>query len=99
MLARRFLKFIFIFTKIFFKEMENIEILRSRLVQRIFSTQNTNLLQAIENIFSSTENIENEKYILSESQKAMLMVAEEDIKYGRTISDEELRKIDEEWMK
>jgi hypothetical protein len=40
-----------------------------------------------------------DKYILSENQKELILLAEEDIKYGRTISDDELRKLDEEWMK
>ena len=79
--------------------MENLEVLRSRLVEKIFSTQNVNLLKAVEDIFSSIQNGENEAYLFSDSQKEMLRIAEEDIKYGRTISDEDLRKMDEEWMK
>ncbi|MDP9954775.1 hypothetical protein J2X97_000412 [Epilithonimonas hungarica] len=80
--------------------MENIETLRSKLVERIFSTKNVNFLQAIENLFLSVQpEGESDKYILSETQKEMILIAEDDIKYGRTISDEELRKLDEEWMK
>ncbi|WP_312766349.1 hypothetical protein [Epilithonimonas sp.] len=80
--------------------MENIETLRSKLVERIFSTKNVNFLQAIEDLFLSVQpEGEPDKYILSETQKEMILIAEEDIKYGRTISDEELRKLDEEWMK
>ncbi len=80
--------------------MENIEALRSKLVERIFSTKNVDFLQAIENLFLSVQpEKESDKYILSETQKEMILIAEEDIKYGRTISDEELRKLDEEWMK
>ena len=80
--------------------MENIEALRTKLVERIFSTKNVNFLQAIENLFLSVESQEHsDKYILSENQKELILLAEEDIKYGRTISDDELRKLDEEWMK
>ena len=80
--------------------MENIEALRTKLVERIFSTKNVNFLQAIENLFLSVEPQEHSyKYILSENQKELILLAEEDIKYGRTISDDELRKLDEEWMK
>lgn len=78
--------------------MENIETLRASLVQKIFSTENIILLEAINKIFSSTET-EDKKYKLSENQKKLLQLAEEDIEYGRLISDEELRKMDEEWMK
>ena len=76
--------------------MENLENLRASLVQKIFSTNNLNLLEAINKIFTSTE--EEKKHILSENQKKLLMVAEEQIKYGEVVSDEELRKLDEEWM-
>ena len=76
--------------------MENLENLRASLVQKIFSTNNLSLLEAINKIFTSTE--EEKKYILSENQKKLLLVAEEQIKYGEVVSDEELRKLDEEWM-
>ena len=78
--------------------MEYLETLRASLVQNIFSTDNLNLLEAINQIFSSTE-VEEKEYKLSENQKKLLMLAEDDIKYGRLVSDEELRKMDEEWMK
>ena len=78
--------------------MENIETLRASLSQKIFSTENIILLEAINKIFSSTET-EDKKYKLSENQKKLLQLAEEDIEYGRLVSDEELRKMDEEWMK
>lgn len=78
--------------------MEDIEVLRSNLVEKIFSTKNITLLQAIDDILSSVRN-KDEQYIFSESQKEFLLLAEEDIKYGRTVTDEELRKLDEEWMK
>ena len=81
-----------------FERMENLETLRASLVQKIFSTDNLNLLEAINQIFSSTE-VEEKEYKLSENQKKLLMLAEDDIKYGRLVSDEELRKMDEEWMK
>ncbi len=76
--------------------MENLENLRASLVQKIFSTNNLNLLEALNKIFTSTE--EEKKYMLSENQKKLLLVAEEQIKYGEVVSDEELRKLDEEWM-
>ena len=78
--------------------MENLDVLRSRLVQKIFLTKNIDLLDALDKIFSSTENDSELKFKLSETQKEMLLMAEDDIKYGRTVTDEELRKLDEEWM-
>ena len=81
-----------------FRMMENLDVLRSRLVQKIFLTKNIDLLDALDKIFSSTENDSELKFKLSETQKEMLLMAEDDIKYGRTVTDEELRKLDEEWM-
>lgn len=79
--------------------MENIELLRSELMQQIFATNNLDLLKAINHIFNSVKSDKTAKLTLTETQKEMLLLAEEDIQYGRTISDEELRKLDEEWMK
>lgn len=78
--------------------MENLDVLRSRLVQKIFLTKNRDLLDALDKIFSSTENDTDQKFQLSATQKEMLIMAEDDIKYGRTLTDAELRKLDEEWM-
>ncbi|MDQ8141349.1 hypothetical protein [Chryseobacterium sp. CFS15] len=78
--------------------MENLQLLRSRLIERISTTKNVVFLEAIDKIFSSTQ-IDEKEIELSEAQMKMLRVAEEDIKYGRVISEEELDKLDEEWMK
>ncbi|MCS3870444.1 hypothetical protein J3D55_003360 [Chryseobacterium ginsenosidimutans] len=79
--------------------MENIELLRSQLVEKIFSTNNIGVLQAIDDLLASIRTKEEEEFVFSESQKDLLLLAEEDIKYGRTTTDEELRKLDEEWMR
>lgn len=76
-----------------------MDTLRSRLVERIFLTKNVSLLEALDKIFASTEIQSEQKIQLSDAQKEMLLLADEDIKYGRTMTDEELRKMDEEWMK
>lgn len=79
--------------------MENIEALRSKLVEKIFSTKNIGVLQAIDDLLASIRTNNDNQFIFSESQKELLLLAEEDIKYGRTTTDEELRKLDEEWMR
>lgn len=78
--------------------MENIDTLRNKLVEKIFLTKNVNLLDAIDKIFNSTETSKENKFQLSSDQKEMISLAEDDIKYNRIISDEDLRKMDEEWM-
>lgn len=79
--------------------MENLQVLRNRLIEKILTTKNVVFLEAIDKIFSSTQQIEEKEIELSDVQMKMLQVAEEDIKYGRVISEEELDKLDEEWMK
>ena len=79
--------------------METIDTLRNNLVEKIFLTRNIKLLDAIDKIFSSTEPELENKFQLSSTQNEMLFLAEEDIKYERVISDEDLRKMDDEWMK
>jgi len=78
--------------------MENLQLLRNRLIEKILLSKNEVFLEAIDKIFSSTQ-IEEKEIELSDAQLKMLRVAEEDIKYGRVISEEELDKLDEEWMK
>ena len=81
--------------------MESIEVLRNKLVTQIFSTKNISLLKALDDLFLSINVKDEEKkevHAFSDSQKEMLIIAEEDFKYGRTTTDEELRKQDEEWM-
>ena len=79
--------------------MENIEVLRSKIIEKIFSTQNIGVLQAMSDLLTSINTPGNSDFILSETQKEFIHLAEEDVKYGRVKSDEELRKTDEEWMK
>lgn len=79
--------------------MENLDSLRSRLVEKIFLTKNISLLEALDKIFTSTEENTAQKFQLSDEQREMLLLAEDDIKYGRTVTHEELQKMDEEWMK
>lgn len=79
--------------------MENIEILRSQLMEKIFSTKNIGILKAVNDLLESVKAKDEDEYIFSESQKELLMIGEEDIKYGRVTTDEEIRKLDEEWMR
>ena len=59
--------------------MENLDTLRSRLVERIFLTKNVSLLEALDKIFASTEIQSEQKIQLSDAQKEMLLLADEDI--------------------
>jgi len=76
--------------------MTTLDILRNSLIDRIIATNNEKLLCAIANIFESTQ-VE-EKVQLSSEQIEMLMMSEKDIKSGKLISDDDLRKTDLEWL-
>ncbi len=78
--------------------MASIELIKTRLIDRIIATSNLNLLEAIENILTSTQDSADEVYELTSEQIEMMMMSEEDIKYGRLITQEELEKSDKEWL-
>jgi predicted GNAT family acetyltransferase len=78
--------------------MASIEIIKTRLIDRILATSNQGLLEAIDNILTSPHNAADEVYELTAEQIEMLMMSEEDIKYGRLITQEELDKTDKEWL-
>ena len=76
--------------------MTTLDAIKSNLIDRIIATKDENLLNAIINIFESTQS--EEKTQLSSEQIEMLMMSENDIKYGKLVSENELKKADLEWF-
>ena len=76
--------------------MSPIDTLRSKLIDKILVTENEQLLEAIDSIFSSTS--DSDIYKLNSYEIELLRMSEEDIKAGRIMSHEELAKRDSEWM-
>lgn len=76
--------------------MSPIDTLRSKLIDKILVTENEQLLEAIDSIFSSTS--DSDIYKLNSHEIELLKMSEEDIKAGRIMSHEELAKRDSEWM-
>ena len=72
--------------------MPAIDRVKNRLIDRILVTKNEKLLEAIEKIFVSTE--KESVFPLQSEQIEMLMMSEEDIKYGKLISESDLEKQD-----
>ena len=72
--------------------MTTINSIKNRLIDRILATSNEKLLEAIENIFVSTQ--KEEEVPLSSEQIEMLMMSEQDIKYGNLVSGSKLDKLD-----
>ncbi len=77
--------------------MKTLEKIKTRLIDRIMLTENEKLLSAIEEILSATQ--DEEKMNLTSEQIEMLMMSEKDIENNNLISEDELTKQDQEWMK
>lgn len=77
--------------------MKTLEEIKTRLIDRIMLSENEKLLTAIEDILSATQN--QEKMNLTSEQIEMLMMSEKDIENNNLISEDELSKQDQEWMK
>jgi len=76
----------------------NLEVLKTRLIDRILLTGNQTLLETIDNIFTLSQNPVNEVLDFTSEQIEMLMMSKEDIKFNRLIIQEELDKSDEKWL-
>jgi len=76
--------------------MNTLNNLKNNLIDKIAATENEKLLNAIISIFEVSK--VNEKTSFSLEQLEMLKMSEEDIKYGRLYSEEEVDKLDASWM-
>ena len=76
--------------------MTTLDVIRNGLIDKIIATNNEKLLNAIANIFESTQS--EEKVQLSSEQIEMLMMSENDIKCGKLVSEDDLIKTDLEWL-
>jgi hypothetical protein len=77
--------------------MDTIQKIKNRLIDRIMVSENEQLLNAIEGLLSATQ--EKEEISLTSEQIEMLEMSEKDIQEKRVISEEDLMKQDQEWMK
>lgn len=76
--------------------MTTLDRIKNRLIDKILVTKNERLLEAIDTIFNSSNS--DETLSIDSYQLEMLMMSEEDIKYGNIISEDELKKEDSKWM-
>ena len=76
--------------------MTTLDSIKNRLINKILAARNEQLLEAIENIFVSTQ--KEEVISLSSEQIEMLMMSEQDIKNGILVSESELDKFDTQWL-
>lgn len=75
--------------------MKAINSLKTSLIDKILTIQDIELLEALQTIVDSTSD---DKVEFSETQKKMLQMSEEDIKYGRVVSQDDLDKEDLKWL-
>ena len=78
--------------------MAKTETIRKEISNRIQAIDDKHFLLFLEEIINSYSRNESEKDFLTEEQEEMLKLSEEDLKYGRTISQEDLQKKTSEWL-
>jgi len=77
--------------------MTTVESLRNKLIDRILSIKNKDFLIALDKLIA-TSTSESEIVELTEEQKIMLEMSEQDIKDGKLISQEVMDKRNLEWL-
>ena len=80
-----------------FQKMNSVDIARNRLIDKLLGISNKSYLDALYKIVEQSPVI-SDKVQLSESQREMLQMSEEDYKAGRFITHEQLEKEDTEWL-
>lgn len=77
--------------------MTSIDKIRNGLIDKILSIKNKGFLIALDKLITSSSS-ESEIVELTEAQKAMLKMSEQDIKKGKLISQEAMDKRNLEWL-
>ncbi|QOR74416.1 hypothetical protein IMZ16_02970 [Cruoricaptor ignavus] len=78
--------------------MEDLLTLRKRIVEKISRTSDVEKLKKMDDLLESE--LENSQQIkLNDAQISLLKLAEEDFKNGRFSTDDEVKKMAEEWLK
>ncbi len=77
--------------------MATVDNLRNDLIDKIMTINNEEYLAALYNLLSAGTS-DMQPYPLTEEQELMLQMSEEDIKYGRTVSQDELMTRTETWL-
>ncbi|MGM0744142.1 MAG: hypothetical protein ACQETF_02485 [Bacteroidota bacterium] len=72
--------------------------IKHRLIDKILSSKNETLLARIDQLLESSTSEEDE-VTLTEEQKRMLKMSDQDIEEGELISQRELNRDDIEWLR
>lgn len=77
--------------------MNSVEKIRNGLIDKILSIQNKDFLEALDKLIT-TSAAESEIVELTNEQKVLLEMSEQDVKSGRLISQEAMDKRNKEWL-
>ena len=77
--------------------MTTIDKLRTGLIEKILSIKNKDFLEALDKLITSSKS-ESEIVELTNEQKIMLEMSENDIKSGKLISQDAMNKRNQEWL-
>lgn len=77
--------------------MATVDNIRSGLIDKILTIKNKEFLKALDKLISSSAS-DSDIVELTDEQKAMLEMSEDDIKNGRLISQEAMNKRNFEWL-
>ena len=77
--------------------MATVDNIRNGLIDKILSIKNKEFLQALDNLITSSSS-SSELVQLTNEQKVMLEMSEEDIKNGKLISQDAMNKRNLEWL-
>jgi hypothetical protein len=72
--------------------------IRNRVIDRLMAISNSDYLKALDKMIDSS-NIQETSIVLTEEQKIMLAMSDEDVKTGRVIDQDSLNKQELEWLK
>jgi hypothetical protein len=77
--------------------MAKLNEIRNRVIDSLLSIDNPEYLKALEKMIKSS-NVQHSKVSLTEEQKIMLVMSDEDIKQGRIIDQRALNEKELEWL-
>ncbi len=77
--------------------MTTVEKIRNGLINKILSIKNKDFLEALDKLVSASSS-ESETVELTDEQKTMLEMSEQDIKKGKLISQDAMDKRNLEWL-
>ncbi|MFN5371165.1 MAG: hypothetical protein ACK5B6_06840 [Bacteroidia bacterium] len=78
--------------------MNAADTIRNSIIDRLLAISNTEYLKALYKLVENSS-FENDKIKLSETQKMMLLMSENDIVNGKLIDNNQLEKEDLKWLK